>query len=286
MNFAQKWPNLKFIHFDCRLKSDENEQNSKAIALVFSIALVFWLKNRLKFSVHFPFCNAKWMNWSNLSRFLSQNTKAIALLFWLKNRLKFEVHSLSNLQIQKWMNFKFESIFEQNTKAIALLFWLKNRLKFEVQSLFNLQIQKWLNFKFESIFRAKYQGYSLTVWLKNRLKFEVHSLFNLQIGKWMNFKFESIFEPKYQGYSLTILAQKSTQIWSSFTFQSADWKVMKMSDFWPKSKAIAFVIFYSLGAKYQGYRKYQGYSLTVWPKIAHFLTELQIWSFLSKIPRL
>ena len=145
------------IHFDCRLEKwwflSDFWPKSKAIALVFCSKV----DSNLKF-IHLWICRLK-SDWtSNLSRFLSQNSKAIALVFWLKNRLKFEVHSLLNLQIEKWMNFKFESIFEPNAKiakAIALVFWLKNRLKFEVQSLLNLQIEKWMNFKFESIFEPK-----------------------------------------------------------------------------------------------------------------------------------
>ena len=126
-------------------------------------------------------------------------------------------------------------IFRQNTKVIALLFgqkWL-------IFITFNLQ-SKSINFNFGH-FSAKYQGYSLTFWPK-MAHFHHFSICN-----------------QNQSISILVIFRQNTKViallfgqkWLIFiTFQSA----IKINQFQ----------FWSFSAKYQGY------SLTFWPKMAHF----------------
>ena len=126
-------------------------------------------------------------------------------------------------------------IFRQNAKVIALLFG-QNR---SFSSLFNLQ-SKSINFNFGH-FSAKYQGYSLTFWPKIA-HFHHFSICN-----------------QNQSISILVICRQNTKVIALLfgqkslifiTFQSA----IKINQFQ----------FWSFSAKYQGY------SLTFWPKIAHF----------------
>ena len=123
----------------------------------------------------------------------------------------------------------------QNTKAIALLLAKSGSFS----SLFNVQ-SKSINFKFGH-FLAKYQGYSLTVWPK-MAHFHHFSMFNQSqsisnlVIVWQNTK------------AIALLLAKSGSFSSLFNVQS---------------KSINFKYGHVLA-------KYQGYSLTFWPKMAHF----------------
>ena len=167
----------------------------------------------------------------------------------------------------------------------------KNR---SFSSLFNLQ-SKSINFNFGHLW-AKYQGYSLTFWPKiahfhhfsicnqNQSisilvicgqntkviallfgqKWLISSLFNLQ-SKSINFNFGH-FWAKYQGYSLTLWPKLAHS--SLFNLQS------KLPYFFAKNRS--FSSLFNLQSKSINFNvryfraKYQGYSLTFWPKIAHF----------------
>ena len=260
------WPKMAhFHHFSIcyqALLFDQNlvifEQNTKAIALLFgqngSFSSLFNLQSK---SINF-----------NFGHFF---TKAIALLFGQKWT---SFSSLFNLQSKSTFWPKFGQIFEQNTKAIALLFGQKWTLIF-----ITFQSASQNQSKFGH-FWAKYQGYSLTFWPKFGSFFITFPIcnqnhFNLT-------KNLVIFEQNTKAIAL-LFGQKWTLIF--ITFQSA----ISLNQF-PK-----FGHFWA---------KYQGYSLTFWPKMTssiifhHFSkaiallfdqnqsTRIQIWSFLSKIPRL
>ena len=186
-------------------------------------------------------------------------------------------------------------IFEQTTKAIAFLF----RQKSLIFHTFNLQ-SKSINFKYGH-FWANYQGYSLT--------------FSPQIAHFHHF---SICNQNQSISNLVIFEQTTKAIALLF-----------------RQKSLIFITFQSAIIINQFqiwsfWAKYQGYSLTFSPKIAHFhhfsicnqhqsisnfvifeqntkaidllfrqkplifitfqsaikINQFQIWSFLSKIPRL
>ena len=131
-------------------------------------------------------------------------------------------------------------------------------------SLFNLQ-SKSINFKFGHL-SPKYQGYSLTFWPQNA---SFSSLFNLQ-SKSINFKFGH-FSPKYQGYSLT---------------------------FWPKlphfhhlsicntNQSISYLVIYHQNTKAIALLFGQKCLIFITVQSAIKINQCQIWSFITKIPRL
>ena len=212
---------------------------------------------------HFSICNQN--QWISILVICRQNTKVIALLF-AKNG---SFWSLFNLQ-SKSMNLNFGHfsakyqgysltfwpkmahfhhfsicnqnqsisilvIFRQNTKVIALLFGQKWLIFITFQSAIKIN-----EFEFWS-FSAKYQGYSLTFWPK-MAHFHHFSICN-----------------QNQWISILVICRQNTKViallfgqkWLIFiTFQSA----IKINEFQ----------FWSFSAKYQGY------SLTFWPKMAHF----------------
>ena len=154
-------------------------------------------------------------------------------------------------------------IFRQNTKAIALRFGQKWLIFITFQSAIKMNA----NFNFGH-FSAKYQGYSLTFWpkLAHFHHFSICNQNECQLQLW------SVYRQNTKAIAL-LFGQK----WLIFiTFQSA----IKMN---------ANFNFGHFSAKYQGY------SLTFWPKLAHFHhfsicnqneCQLQFWSFFGKIPRL
>ena len=185
--------------------------------------------------------------------------------------------SLFNLQ-SKSINFTlghFSLIFGQNTKAIALLYGHKWLIFITFQSAIKInQFQFW---SFFAHFWAKYQGYSLTFW-PQMAHFHHFSICNQNQSISILVIFRSFLGkiPRLQPY---VLATK----WLIFiTFQSA----IKINQFQLRS------FFAHLWANYQGY------SLTFWPKMAHFhhfsicnrnqsISILVVFrSFVGKIPRL
>ena len=126
-------------------------------------------------------------------------------------------------------------IFWQNTKAIALLFGQKWLIFITFQSAIKInQFQIWS-------FLAKYQGYSLTFW-PNMAHFHHFSICNQN---------QSISNLIIFWQNTKAIALLFGQKWLIFiTFQSA----IKINQF----QIWSFLA------------KYQGYSLTFWPNMAHF----------------
>ena len=106
------------------------------------------------------------------------------------------------------------------------------------------------------------------------------SLVNLQ-SKSINFKFGH-FLPKYQGYSLTFWPKLAHV--HQFSICNQNQSISNLVIFWQNTKAIAllfgqnwliFITFQS-AIKINQFQiwsflaKYQGYSLTFWPQMAHF----------------
>ena len=141
-------------------------------------------------------------------------------------------------------------IFGQNTKAIALLFGQNGSFS----SLFNLQ-SKSINFNFGH-FWAKYQGYSLTFWPK-MAHFHHFSICNQN----QSISILVIFVQNTKAIAL-LFGQK----WLIFiTFQSAI--KINQFQFWSLFNLQSKSINFNFG---HFWAKYQGYSLTFWPKLAHF----------------
>ena len=224
--------------------------------------------------------------------------------------------SLFNLQ-SKSINFNFghfSLIFGQNTKAIALLFGHKWLIFITFQSAIKInQFQVWSLF---GHFWAKYQGYSLTLWpqmahfhhfsiCNQNQSISILVIFRSFLGKIprlqpyflaTNGSFSSLFNLQSKsinfncghfslicGQNTKAIALLFDQTWLIFfTFQSA----IKINHFQ----------FWSFVA--HCWAKYQGYSLTFWPQMAHFHhfslcnqnQSISMWvifrSPLGKIPRL
>ena len=134
-----------------------------------------------------------------------------------------------------------------------------------------------MNFNFGHL-SAKYQGYSLTILAKNG---SFSSLFNLQ-SKSMNFNFGHFWQ------NSKVIALLFGHKWLIFiTFQSAIkinefqfWSFLAKFQgysltFWPKMAHSNSSLF-NLQSKSMNFnfghfwQKFQGYSLTFWPKMAHF----------------
>ena len=153
-----------------------------------------------------------------------------SLTFWPKLA---HFHHFSICNQNEWISNLV--MFGQNTKAIALLFGQNG----SISSLFNLQ-SKWMNFKFGHVW-AKYQGYSLTVWPK-MAHFHHFSICNQH--EWIS----NLVMFGQNTKAIALLFGQNGSISSLFNLQSK-WMNFKFGNFWAK---------------------YQGYSLTSWPKMAHF----------------
>ena len=185
--------------------------------------------------------------------------------------------SLFNLQ-SKALNFNyghFSLIFGQNTKAIGLLFGQHWLIFITFQSAIKLN-----QFQYRQLFAhfwPKYQGYSLTFWPK-LAHFHHCSICNQNHSISITVIFRSFLAkiPRLQAYFLAKIGSFS----SLFNLQSNSIKFQFRSfvaHFWPN---------------------YQGYSLTFWPKLAHFhhfsncnqnqsiSISVIFRSFLAKMPRL
>ena len=224
--------------------------------------------------------------------------------------------SLFNLQ-SKSINFNFghfSVIFGQNTKAIALLFGHKWLIFITFQSAIKIN-----QFQFWSFFAhcwAKYQGYSLTFW-PQMAHFHHFSICNQNqsISMWVIFRSSLGKIPRLRPYFLATNGSFSSLFnlqSKSINFNLGHFSLI----FGEHTKAIAllfgqtwliFITFQSAikinqfqcGSFFAHvWAKYQGYSLTLWPQMAHFhhfsicnqnqsISILVIFrSFLGKIPRL
>ena len=151
-------------------------------------------------------------------------------------------------------------IFEQNTKAIALLFRQKSLIFITFQSAITInQFQIWTVL-------SKIQRLYLLFFAKNR---SFPTLFNLQ-SKSINFKFGHCWA-KYQGYSLTFSPKIAH--FHHFSICNQNQSISNLVIFEQTTKAIALL-----------FRQKSLIFITFQSAIK--INQFQIWSFLSKIPRL
>ena len=151
-------------------------------------------------------------------------------------------------------------IFEQNTKAIALLFRQKSLIFITFQSAIIInQFQIWS-------FLSKIPRLYPYFLAKNR---SFSSLFNLQSIS-INFKFGH-FWAKYQGYSLTVSPKIAH--FHHFSFCNQNQSISNLVIFEQNTKAITLL-----------FRQISLIFITFHSAIK--INQFQIWSFLSKIPRL
>ena len=162
-------------------------------------------------------------------------------------------------------------IFRQNTKVIALLFGQKCLIFITFQSAIKIN-----HFNFGH-FSTKYQGYSLTFWPKMP-HFHHFSICN-QNQSIFNF---GHFSAKYQGYSLTFWPKMPH--FHHFSICNQNQSVSILVIFRQNTKVIALLLaknasfssLFNLQSKSINFNfghfsaKYQGYSLTFWPKMPHF----------------
>ena len=197
-----------------------------------------------------------------------------SLTFWPK-LAHFHHFSICNQNQSISLSVIVSLIFGQNTKAIALLFGQNWLIFITFQSAIKIN-----QFHFRSFFAhfwPKYQGYSLTFW-PNLAHFHHFSICNQNQSISISVIFRSIF-----GQNTKAIALLFGQNWLIFiTFQSA----IKINQFQFRSFFAHF------------WPKYQGYSLTFWPKLAHFhhfsicnqnqsiSISVISRSFLAKLPRL
>ena len=285
-------------------------------------SLTFWAK-----MPHFHHCSICTQNQSvsNLVIF-QQNTKPIALLFGQKCLIFITFQSAIKInQCQIWS-------FVSKIPRLYPYFLGKNA---SFSSLFNLQSNS-ISVKFGQ-FSAKYQGYSLTFWAKMphfhhcSICTQNQSVSNLVIFQ-QNTKAIALL---FGQICLILITFQSAikinqcQIWSFFS------KIQRLQPYF-LGKNASFSSFFNLQSKSISVKfghfsaKYQGYSLTFWPKMPYFhhfsicyqnqsvsnlvifqqnttaipllfgqkclifitvqsalkINQCQIWSFVSKIPRL
>ena len=229
---------------------------------------------------HFSICN---QNQSiSILVICGQNTKAIALLFGQKSLIFITCQSAIKInQFQFWS-------FLAKIPRLQPYFLVENG---SFSSLFNLQ-SKSINFNFGH-FWPNYQGYSLTVWPK-MAHFHHFSICNqnqsisMLVISGQNTKAnQSISILVISGQNTKAIALLFGQKWLIFiTFQSAIkinqfqcWSfVAKLPRLQPYflAKNGSFLSVFNLQSKSINlnfghlWPKYQGSSLTFWPKIAHF----------------
>ena len=272
VNLQSKSINFKFGHFSAKYQG-------------YSLTL---LKNIAHFH-HFSICNQN-QSMSILVSFW-QNTKVIALRFGQKSHIFITFKSAIKFnQCQCWSYFG-------KIPRLLPYFLAKNRT---FSSLLNLK-SKSINFKFGD-FSAKYQGYSLTL-LKNIAHFHHFSICNqnqsmsILVSFWQNTNVIALrFGQKSHIFITCKYAIKinQCQFWSFFG------KIPRVLPYF-LSKNRSFSSPFnlqsiSINVNFGHFSaKYQGYSLTFWPKIAYFvimfqsvikINQFELWSVFGKIPRL
>ena len=292
------WP--KIAHFDHFSICNQNQsisifvifrQNTKVIALLFGQHLLIFItfQSAIKFN-QFQF----WSFFGKIPRlqpyFLAKN-RSFSSLFNLQSKsinfnfghcsAKYKGYSLTFCpKIAHFHHFSICNqnqsisifvIFRQNTKVIALLFGQKSLIFITFQSAIKInQFQFWALFgkiqRLQPYFLAKNRSFS--------------SLFNLQ-SKSFNFNFRH-FLAKYQGYSLTFWPKFAH--FHHFSICNQNQSISILVIFRQNTKVIALLLaknrsfssLFNLQSKSINFNfgqfsaKYQGYSLTFWPKIAHF----------------
>ena len=196
-------------------------------------------------------------------------------LTFLPTLAHFHHFSICNQSQSISLSVIFRLIFGQTTKAIALLFGQNWLIFITFQSAIIIN-----QFQFRSVFAhfwPKYQGYSLTFWPK-LAHFHHFSICNQSQSISLSVIFRLIFGQTTKAIallfgqnSLIFITLQTVIKLNQFHFQSF------VVDFWPH---------------------YEGYSLTSWPKLAHFhhfsicnhnqsiSVSVIFRSFLAKIPRL
>ena len=196
-----------------------------------------------------------------------ENTKAIALRFGQKSLIF--ITSQCSIKINQFLIWSFFT----KIPRLQPYFLAKNR---SFSSLFNVQ-SKSINFKFGHL-SPKYQGYSLTFWPKIAL-FHHFSMFN------QNQSISNFVTCHQNTKAIALLfGQKSLifitfqcsikihqfQIWSFVT------KIPRLQPYFlAKNRSLSSL--FNVQSKSINFKighfspKYQGYSLTFWPKIAHCL---------------
>ena len=167
-------------------------------------------------------------------------------------------------------------------------------------SLLNLQLKS-INFKFGHL-SAEYQGYSLTL-LKNIAHFDHFSICNqnqsmsILVSFWQNTK---VIALHFGQKSHMVITFKSAIKINQCQFWSCFGKIPRVLPYF-LSKNRSFSSPFNLQSKSINVNfghfsaKYQGYSLTFWPKIAYFIimyqsaikiNQFELWSVFGKLPRL
>ena len=246
-NLQSKSISVKFGHFSAKYQG---------------YSLTFWAK--MPHFHHFSICNQN-QSVSNLV-ILQQNTKAIALLFGQK--------CLNFITFQSGININECQIWSVFSKVPRLQpYFLAKNASFS--SLFNLQ-SKSISVKFGH-FSAKYQGYSLTVWAKKpyfhhfSICNQTQSVSNLVIFQQNTKAIALLFGQKCLIFITFQSAIKinQCQIWSFFS------KIPRLQPYFlGKNASFSSLVNLqsnSISVKFGHFSaKYQGYSLTFWPKMPHF----------------
>ena len=231
-----------------------------------------------------------------------QTTKVIALVFWQKSLISLTCQS--EIKINQ---FQFLVIFGQNTKVIALLFGQTSLIVITFQSAIKVnQIQFWsflakiprlqpyflaknrsfsspvnlqsksINFNFGHCW-PKYQGYSLTV-RPNIAHFHHFSICNQNqsISILVNFsQITKVIGLLYGQKTIIFITCQSAIKINQFQFWSFLAKLPRLQPYF-SAKHRSFSSPFNLQSKSinfnvgQFWPNYQGYSLTVRPKLAHF----------------
>ena len=262
--FSEKW--LNFITFQSAIKINQCQVWS-CVAKIPRLQPYFLAKSGVCLSL----CNLQSKSINFNFGHVWPKYQGYSLTFWTK-MAHFHHFSICN-QIQ---SISILVIFGQNTKAIALILGQKWLIFITFQSAIKIN-----QFQFWSCLAKtpRLQPYFLA---KNG---SLSSLFNLQ-SKSINFNFGH-FWPKHQGQNTKAIALLCGQKWLSvISFQSAI--KINQFQFWsflakiPRLQPCAlakngsFSSLVNLQSKSinvnfgQCWPKYQGYSLTFWPKMAHF----------------
>ena len=269
-SFLAKIPRLQpyFLVKHCSFSSRFNLQ-SKSINVKFGH---FWPKYKaycltvwpnMPHCHHVSICN---QNQSiSILVIFGQNTKAIALLYGQKYLSLITCHSAIKInQFQSW------SIVAKIPR-LQPYFLAKNA---SFSSLFNLQ-SKSINFNFGHC-RPKYQGYSLTLWPKMP-HFHHFSICNqnqsISILVICGENTKAIALLFGQKCLIVITFQSAIKI-NQFQFWSFVAKIPRLQPYF-LAKNASFSSLFNLQSKSINFNfghfwpKYQGYSLTFWPKMPH-----------------
>ena len=246
-NLQSKSISVKFGHFSAKYQG---------------YSLTLWAK--MPHFHHFSICNQN-QSVSNLV-ILQQNTKAIALLFGQKCLIFITFQSAIKInQCQIW------SFFSKIPRLQP--YFLAENASFS--SLVNLQ-SKSISVKFGH-FSAKYQGYSLTFWAKMP-HFHHFSICNQtqSVSKFVSFQQNTKAIALLFGQNCLIFITfqsaikiNQCQIWSYCS------KIPRLQPYFLAKNASFSSLFNlqskSISVKFGHFSaKYQGYSLTFWPKMPHF----------------